>query len=327
MTDRTHSAETHRRKLLTAMTAGMMATVSGCSGLLGRDTATESRPNSTTSPGSEGTTSPASDDGQREVMLLATSHLALSPENSGGNTFALDAGDVLGADRQAEIQDITDRLAEWEPDRIAVEEAHSRQSDLDAAYAPYRDGNTEQLTETYDRRNEIVQIGFRLADALDHDSVAAVDHEQSLYALLTETEREELTPLSEVLPDLISEAYPLPNPREVIRAEQQRLNEGSLRDHYRRLNAPDSTFVGMTDMIQYAYAFEQAAAGAYTPVKLLTAWHQRNLRIASNIWNVPAADDERVLVVFGASHIPGLQNILTGAPMFAPVSPLPYLEE
>lgn len=80
-------------------------------------------------------------------------------------------------------------------------------------------------------------------------------------------------------------------------------------------------------MIQYAYVFEQAAAGAYTPVKLLTAWHQRNLRIASNIWSVPAADDERVLVVFGASHIPGLQNILTGTPMFSPVSPLPYLEE
>jgi hypothetical protein len=263
---------------------------------------------------------------QREVMLLGTSHLALAPERSGGNLFALDAGDVLGAERQAELQELTDRLAAWDPDRIAVEEPPSRQSDLDAAYAAYRDRETERLAETYDRRNEIVQVGFRLADALDHESVAAVDHEQSLDALLTETEREELTPLSETVPALVSEGYPLPDPNEVMEGEQRKLNEGSLLDHYRRLNARDSDLTRLSDMVQYAYAFEQADVGAYAPVKLMTAWHQRNLRIASNLWNVPAEDDERVLVVFGSSHVPTLRAILKGAPMFALVSPRSYLE-
>jgi pheromone shutdown protein TraB len=75
----------------------------------------------------------------------------------------------------------------------------------------------------------------------------------------------------------------------------------------------------------YASAFERSSPGEYTAVKILTAWTQRNLRIASNIWNMPKADDERVLVVFGASHVPQLGQMLTGAPMMAPVSPLPYL--
>jgi hypothetical protein len=259
-------------------------------------------------------------------MLLGTSHLALTPERSGGNLFALDAGDVLGAERQAELRELVDRLAGWAPDRIAVEEVRSNQPALDAAYAAYRDGRTDRVAETYDRRNEIVQVGFRLADELDHGSVAAVDYEQSPYALLTETERAELAPFSESLPELLSEEYPLPAPSEVLADEQRRLNDGSLLDHYRRLNAPDSTLARLTETLQYAYAFEQAAPGAYTPVKLLTAWHQRNLRIASNLWNVPAASDERLLVVVGASHLPGVRAVLRGAPMFAPVSPLPYLD-
>lgn len=83
----------------------------------------------------------------------------------------------------------------------------------------------------------------------------------------------------------------------------------------------------MNDMNFYATAFENSDTGEYTYVKLITAWTQRNLRIASNIWNAPAEDDERVLVVYGSSHVPQLRQILTGAPMMAPISPLPYLRE
>jgi hypothetical protein len=270
-------------------------------------------------------------EGQREVMLLGSTHLAQSPGDT-QNAYATDPGDILGEKRQRELETLTDRLAEWEPDRIAVEERVSQQSVIDDAYTAYRD-DPDALTAVSgwerDRSDEIVQIGFRLADKLGHDSVAAVDYFQSPAALLTDEEKQQLPDsLRAVLVDPDTVEYPLPDAAESNAETQQRLDEDSLVEFYRWLNTPDvGAPMWNNDMNFYATAFENSEPGDYTAVKLMTAWTQRNLRIASNIWNVPAEDDERVLVVYGASHVPQLGQMLTGAPMMAPVSPLPYLSD
>jgi hypothetical protein len=307
-----------RRSFIGAGVAAAMAGLAGCN---------------TTVPTAEGTRDETSaawvtpKEGQREVMLLGTSHLAQTPGDT-QNSFALDAGNVLGDQRQEELKTLTDRLAAWNPDRIAVEYPAANQSVLAEAYSAYTGGTEELHTVSgwdEDPRSEIVQIGFRLADTLGHDSVAAVDHNQPLTALMTDEEKRQLPDSLFVDPESVD--YPLVNPRAVISDEQRRLNEGSLLDHYRRLNAVDpGSFAWLNDQALYATAFEQSATGEYAMVKLMTAWVQRNLRIASNIWNAPTEDDDRVLVVYGAAHVPGLKQILTGTPMMAPVSPLPLLK-
>jgi hypothetical protein len=260
-------------------------------------------------------------------MLLGTSHLAQTPDDK-QNTFALDAGNVLGEQRQSELDTLTDWLGEWNPDRIAVEHPVTKQSIVDQAYTAYTDdsGDIDAVSGwERSRQDEIVQVGFRLADKLGHDSVAAVDYVQEFTALMTEEEMQQMP--ESVVTDPDSVEYPLIGAREAIEEEQQRLEEGSLLDHYRRLNALDGgSFAWINDQHLYATAFEHSDAGEYTILKLITAWMQRNLHIASNIWNTLYADDERVLVVYGASHVPGLRQILTSTPMMAPVSPLPYLE-
>jgi hypothetical protein len=270
---------------------------------------------------------PTPKDGQRQVMLLGTSHLAQTPGDT-QNSFALDAGDVLGEQRQEELETLTDRLVEWEPDRIAVEYLASDQSTLDRAYTAYTADSEELDTVSgweQTRQDEIVQVGFRLADKLGHKSIAAIDYNQPLTALMTEEERGQMPDSLFVDPESVE--YPLFSPEESISQEQRKLNEGSLLEHYRRLNTPESgSFAWLNDRLLYATAFEHSEPGEYAMVKLMSAWWQRNLRIASNIWSVPNEDDERVLVVYGASHVPGLKQILTGTPMMAPVSPFPYLD-
>jgi hypothetical protein len=318
----TPELEFDRRSFTGASAAAALVGLAGCAGLQA-DTGT------TDAAGADPWPDP--EDGQREVMLLGTSHLAQTPRDT-ANTYATDPGNVLGEQRQRELETLTDRLAEWDPDRIAVEERVSQQAVIDDAYTAYRDdpGTLGTVSEwERDRSSEIVQIGFRLADKLGHDSVAAVDYFQSPAALFTDEERQRLPdslgPLR-VDPDTVE--YPLPDTAERVEEEQQRLDEGSLVDHYKRLNTLDvGSHAWGNDQNFYAIAFENSDPGDYTMVKLITAWTQRNLRIASNIWNVPEADDERVLVVYGASHVPQLGQMLTGAPMMAPVSPLPYLAD
>lgn len=308
-----------RRSFVGATVATTMAGIAGCSAI-------GTQPGSSTDDDREPW--PIPQDGQREVMLLGTSHLAQTPGDT-LNALALDAGDILGEQRQEELETLTDRLAEWKPDRIAVEYQSSQQSTLNDAYTAYT-SDTEELDDVTgwkpDRRNEIVQVGFRLADKLGHESIAAVDHNRLLTALMTDEEQRQMPDPLFVDPESVE--YPLVSPSEYISREQQRLDGGSLLDHYKRLNAPESgSLAWMSDQTIYATAFEHSEPGEYAMVKIMTAWFQRNLRIASNIWNVPAEDDERVLVVYGASHVPGLKQILTGTPMMVPVNALPYIDD
>ncbi|MEY7851536.1 DUF5694 domain-containing protein [Natrarchaeobius sp. A-rgal3] len=298
-----------RRKFLATATIGSAAGVAGCTSPTARESG----------DGADDGRS-ALRAGKRRVMLFGSTHLQHTDDGDGGNVFAVDPGDVLGEDRQRELADLAGRLAEWEPERIAVEWPSAEQEALDDAYASYRDGDLGSLPERLDPTSEIVQIGFRLADRLDHEPPAAVDYPQNLTALL---DSEETPPsLESLLPDPADVAYPLPALEETIAEDQRLLDEGTLLEYHRHLNDPDRA--RWNDELLFAAAFEGSDLGEYAATSLLTAWYQRNLRITTNLWN--GVDDERVLLVIGASHVPGLRHLLTFAPMFVPVSPLPSLE-
>ena len=105
-----------------------------------------------------------------QVMLLGTYHFA----NPGRDVIKQDIDDVLQPRRQAELEDLVSRLASWKPDRIAVEQPISQTDSTRARYARY-------LAKTFaPSRNEVVQIGFRLASRLGHDAVYPIDDDSYL---------------------------------------------------------------------------------------------------------------------------------------------------
>ncbi|WP_338918016.1 DUF5694 domain-containing protein [Salinirubellus litoreus] len=311
MTTSRSNADVERRRFLGLGALGATLGIAGC---IGAGFQSQS--------GSEGWSNPGSN--QRQVMLLGTIHLAISEAGAGGNLMVHDAGDVLGEQRQQELETLTDRLIEWEPDRIAVEFPYDRQPAVDQAYAAYRDDALDALPDDIEPADEIVQIGCRLAAKLDQERMASVDYPQSLAALLTEAERQRLAPLNSLLPDPSAVDYPLPDVRVQFREEQQMLDEQALPEFYRHLNRLDRARTN--DEILFSGAIGASDPGSFAPMKVLTAWYQRNLRIVSNLWNAIPEGNERVLLVFGASHLPSLKYFLDTAPMFAPVDPKPYLQ-
>jgi hypothetical protein len=188
MTSRPESGLT-RRLFTGATAAAAMAGLVGRTALQDDIGTTDSEANSEVAD-----PCPSPKESQREVMLLGSTHLAQSPGDT-QNAYATDPGDILGEQRQRELETLTDRLAEWEPDRIAVEEMVSQQSVIDDAYTAYRD-DTDMLETVSgwerDRSDEIVQIGLQFADKLGHDSVDAVDYRQSVAALLTDAGKQQL---------------------------------------------------------------------------------------------------------------------------------------
>src|SRR5467141_4140826 len=92
-----------------------------------------------------------------EVLVLGVYHMS----NPGHDIFNMQADDVLAPRRQAEIAQVIAALEKFHPTKIAVErDVFDKRISKD--YPDYLAGKHE-LT-----RNEIEQIGFRLAKQLGH---------------------------------------------------------------------------------------------------------------------------------------------------------------
>src|SRR5262245_32611591 len=90
------------------------------------------------------------DEARVSVMVVADFHMA----NPGHDIHNVAVDDVLAPGRQAEIAKITDLLADFHPNVVMAEWP------ADLATARYRDYLTGILAPD---RNEVVQLGFRLA--------------------------------------------------------------------------------------------------------------------------------------------------------------------
>src|SRR5947209_8162789 len=99
-----------------------------------------------------------------EVLVLGVYHMA----NPGHDLFNTQADDVLAPKRQSEMASLVAALKKFNPTKIAVE-ADVYSDRISKRYADYLAGKYE-LT-----RNEIDQIGLRLARELGHKTVYATD--------------------------------------------------------------------------------------------------------------------------------------------------------
>src|SRR5438132_9865571 len=99
-----------------------------------------------------------------EVLVLGVYHMS----NPGHDIFNMQADDVLAPKRQQEIAQLIDVLKRFHPTKIAIE-ADIWSKRVGQQYSDYVAGKYTLS------RNEIDQIGYRLAKELGHKSVFPVD--------------------------------------------------------------------------------------------------------------------------------------------------------
>ena len=113
-----------------------------------------------------------------EIILVGTFHYP-------------DRFDIFSHDVQQQIDEFTNRLASFHPNKIAVEFPHEMQNELDKLYArssEYRFeenivyGNVERYGSIvpFKSVNEIVQVGFRLGQKLNLDKIYGIDEDIEL---------------------------------------------------------------------------------------------------------------------------------------------------
>lgn len=247
--------------------------------------------------------------GQIRVLLVGTYHMA----NPGLDTHNIDADDVRSARRQEEIQALVDRLAEFRPQRVMVEWPYEMRQRVDSLYLVVR---ARERFET-ESRNEVVQVGFRLARQLDHEHIYPVDYSLSLGndSLAAFRERGGQT--------IHTMDYTRLVPPRLMVDEDSLLRALTVTEYLHWKNEEEA--LRKNHFLMFQSSLGAGEGSNYGGPDLLATWYRRNLYIAHNMLRAVEPGDERVLLLVGTGHVRALRHILDETPHFCPVSPEPYL--
>ena len=246
--------------------------------------------------------------GEIEVMLLGTYHFA------GSTTDAVQqqAEDVLTPSRQTELEDLAGRLARWSPDQIAVEWPYDFVDSTTARYQRYVASGTTQS------RNEVVQIGFRLAKRLGHPTVYPIDYRMPIG-------NDSIEALFARRPQFKQHMDSLQTSMQAGADSSGIWRRGSTIIEQLRAVNTDAALHGGNSLAMFGSLLSAGEGKNYGGPEILARWYERNIKMVHNLTRVLQPSTRRVLVVVGSGHVPPLRNLLDEAPQFCPVSPLPYL--
>lgn len=252
-------------------------------------------------------------DSSIQVMLVGTVHL----DNPGRDLNNPTVPDVLAPQKQRELSTLRDSLARFRPTKMAIEVRRRHQPALDSLYRAFRAGRLDTSFAVGDfvsSRSEQYQLGFRLAQRLDHERVWAVDHfiPMSFGTVTSYAQRQ--APAYMRYMRRFSDG-PLMSEIDSL------LQHESLGTLYRFLNQPETLRRFRAPNARTAAV---GADSAYVGADVIAAYHKRNLRIFANIAAV-AEPGDRIIAIFGAGHMPYLRPIVEASPRMTLVDPLSYL--
>ncbi len=230
-----------------------------------------------------------------QVLVLGVYHMS----NPGHDIFNMKADDVLAPKRQAEIAQLIDVLKRFHPTKIAVE-ADVWRDTVPKSYADYLAGKHELS------RNEIEQIGFRLAKELGHKTVYPVDADGD-FPWQRVIDYAKASGRSKELDAITGEIGAM------VKAQDQYLASHTVLETLLYMNGDGKV---AEDVGYYYREAHFGEPGDWAGADLVSDWFRRNMRIYSNIAQLVDSPNERVLVIFGAGHLGWLQHGFASDPSF-----------
>lgn len=213
--------------------------------------------------------------------------------------------DVLTNKYQRQLELITQQLKNFNPTHIVVEYKATKQNELVEEYANYlhdKNAKPAQLP-----RNEVYQLGFRLAKKLEHKAIYAADTWGKMYPTV-----------DAVLNDKVKVAefseYYKNNPDKELRYDSGNPLYGTkgIAAELLRINNEEHIEKTLGNYLIGHYKFENEENEYFGADFETGRWFNRNLRIFRNIQRLEAQPGDRILVIFGSGHM-NILNILFDA--------------
>ncbi|MCL2412765.1 MAG: DUF5694 domain-containing protein [Bacteroidales bacterium] len=211
--------------------------------------------------------------------------------------------DVLLPEHQKEIERIVEKLAAFQPTIVVIERQSRFQGMIDSLYNEFLLGN-HQLS-----RSETQQIGFRIAKKMGLKKLYCADEwgvqTENVIKFLSNQESEEFAAFLQSVENFRHSPIRYKVEAQVFKTE------GILAELI-RVNADEHPKRDLGNYLLDFFKFE-STPGDFLGVDFITGnWFNRNLRIFRNIQRIETTPSDRILVIFGSSHM-GILNILFDA--------------
>ncbi|MCI0586758.1 MAG: DUF5694 domain-containing protein [Planctomycetes bacterium] len=238
------------------------------------------------------------------ILLLGTFHF----DDAGLDDYKPEHRiDILAPERQREIEEVARCLAKFRPTKVAVEAPLSAGERLNERYKTFVAGQSPL------GRNEIDQLGFRVAKAMGHPRVYPVDAEGRRYEPEVDLRKyaaekgqlERLTASETPWDEYFNALYRRDDARKARQTIRQTLLDGNREEHVLRGHGA-----------YLVRSFKVGVGNEYPGVDAVTAWYNRNLRIFANLQRITDGPEERILLIIGGGHVPILWHAVEASPEY-----------
>jgi hypothetical protein len=235
---------------------------------------------------------------KKQILLIGAFHF----ENPGLDVAQINTFNVMTPKSQQELENITNKIKNFGPNKIFIEWNYQKQDKLDKFYAK----NTDSLL--HKNADERVQLALRLAKKLGHKKLFAVDYTNTSFPYDSLTKgMQEANQL-----DLIHQSEE--EMKAFEKTQNQKIATYSLTQLLLDYNTKESNALNVQWYLQTANRAGKTAnfVGAY----LVSEWYRRNLYIYSLIQKLTESKDDKIMVLFGAGHTALLREFLAHDPNF-----------
>lgn len=205
--------------------------------------------------------------------------------------------EVFEPGKQAELDQLAETLAYFQPTKIVVEVPYGEQTQFRRKYYAYKKG------DYYLNSSPAEQIGFRLARRLNHDGVFGIDT-SSPYDTQSAIQYARNHGLNHYVDRMQNLS------RRIAQIKQQKALGNSVSNYFRYLNHPST----LSDE-HYAYVnlFEEMK-GDYPEFgsRLYEDWYTHHRHILNQIDMLPFDYGDRVLIIVNSHLVPILRELVEG---------------
>lgn len=251
-----------------------------------------------------------------KVMVLGTFHF----ENPGLDSYKPKyAFNILEKKRQDELEILLEQLAKYKPTKILLEwDRIQYDSVANEDYLKYFNG-------TYsidDKRNEVYQIGFKLAKKMRQIKIYCSDASAEWFGVKVDWDN------YDVVAYLKSKGQYEKSTRYDFQSFYELIDSlktvQTLSEHLIMLNNPRNRLKDhqayLTDLIL------EGAGDNYLGADGVAKWYRRNLRIFSNVYDLTDFEnEERLLLIYGSGHVWQLRQFFMDSPDYEYIEPIKYL--
>jgi Family of unknown function (DUF5694) len=244
-----------------------------------------------------------------QIMVLGCYHMA----NRHSDIFNLEVADVRTPTKQAELEEVCACLKQFRPTKIALEVIADRPGLVSSIFENY---SPERLLES---RDEVTQIGLRLAHVLGHPVVYGINELSDTIDYFPFPQVEQFAQEHQQQA-VIEQMFAFGDQQKL--ENEKRLQTSTVRELLRRQNEPERFELEMKQA--YIPMLAVGNTEQHPGAELNAMWFLRNAKIFAKLRRIVQADD-RILVVFGAGHAYWLRHFVKLTPEFEMIEPNQYL--